>query len=127
MAENLTTNDLAGTTGRDDEAARDEVAEAPIARDPASDETSGDSRRDDGGRDTREPLLDAPEASSFTERWREVQVDFVDRPRESVEQADALVAELMQRLASGSPTSGAASSVNGTEATTSRRRIFGSP
>jgi hypothetical protein len=101
MAENLTTNDLAGTTGRDDEAARDEVAEAPIARDPASDETSGNSRREDGGGDTREPLLDAPEASSFTERWREVQVDFVDRPRESVEQADALVAELMQRLASG--------------------------
>jgi hypothetical protein len=100
MAENLTTNDLAGTTSRDDEAARDEVAEAPIARDRAADETSGDSGREDGG-DTREPLLDAPEASSFTERWREVQVDFVDRPRESVEHADALVAELMQRLASG--------------------------
>jgi hypothetical protein len=41
------------------------------------------------------------EAASFSSRWREIQVEFVDRPRESVEQADALVAELMQRLATG--------------------------
>ncbi|HSC51893.1 MAG TPA: hypothetical protein VLD16_16640 [Gaiellaceae bacterium] len=32
-------------------------------------------------------------------RWQEIQTGFVDEPRESVAQADALVADLMQRLA----------------------------
>jgi hypothetical protein len=34
-------------------------------------------------------------------RWEEIQAGFVDRPRESVEQADALVEELLQRLTAG--------------------------
>jgi hypothetical protein len=87
MADNLTTDDLAGRTTSVDDVAED----APLARDDRGAEDA------DAGR--REPLLDEGQASSFTERWREVQVDFVDRPRESVEQADALVAELMQKLA----------------------------
>ena len=37
----------------------------------------------------------------FTVRWQEIQASFVDEPRTSVEQADALVADLMQRLAAG--------------------------
>jgi hypothetical protein len=45
------------------------------------------------------PLLPADEGDRFTTRWQEIQVTFVDEPRESVEQADALVADLMQRLA----------------------------
>jgi hypothetical protein len=76
VADELSTADLAE---------RDASADAPLARD-----TENEDRR---------PLLDPPETDSFTTRWREIQVDFVDRPRESVEQADALVAELMQRLA----------------------------
>jgi hypothetical protein len=39
--------------------------------------------------------------SRCRQSWEEIQRDFVDRPRESVEQADALVADLMQRLAAG--------------------------
>jgi len=46
------------------------------------------------------PLLPADQSDRFTTRWQEIQADFVDQPRESVEQADALVADLMQRLAS---------------------------
>jgi len=53
---------------------------------------------DDGGR--HEPLLPTDQAGRYTERWQTIQADFVDEPRESVEQADALVADLMQRLAS---------------------------
>ena len=34
-------------------------------------------------------------------RWEEIQASFVDEPRDSVAQADALVADLMQRLATG--------------------------
>ena len=36
----------------------------------------------------------------YQARWREVQTDFVDDPRGAVRQADQLVAELMQALAS---------------------------
>jgi len=45
------------------------------------------------------PLLDASEGGTFRQRWTDIQVAFVDRPRDSVADADKLVAELMQRLA----------------------------
>jgi hypothetical protein len=44
-------------------------------------------------------LLPADQGERFTTRWEEIQTSFVDRPREAVEQADALVADLMQRVA----------------------------
>jgi hypothetical protein len=47
------------------------------------------------------PLLPDDESEGFTNRWRNIQTGFVDEPRNSVAQADALVAELMQRLAAG--------------------------
>jgi hypothetical protein len=99
MPENLSTDDLAGVTESGEGRTRADASDEPVGRDPEATRRSDEASRDADG-DTREPLLDAPETSSFTERWREVQVDFVDRPRESVEHADALVAELMQRLAS---------------------------
>ena len=46
-------------------------------------------------------LLPDNETERFTRRWQEIQAGFVDEPRTSVEQADALVADLMQRLAAG--------------------------
>jgi hypothetical protein len=45
------------------------------------------------------PLLAGAESEGFRARWTDVQTAFVDAPRKSVEQADALVAELMQHLA----------------------------
>jgi hypothetical protein len=45
------------------------------------------------------PLLPGDETQRFDEQWRTVQGSFVDHPREAVEQADKLVADLMQRLA----------------------------
>jgi hypothetical protein len=45
------------------------------------------------------PLLPDDQSREFTARWQEIQVRFVDEPRDSVAQADALVADLMQRLA----------------------------
>jgi hypothetical protein len=47
-----------------------------------------------------EPLFDDAVDRDFRDRWREIQTGFVDEPRHAVEQADGLVAELMQRLAS---------------------------
>jgi hypothetical protein len=51
--------------------------------------------------DEREPLLPADQAERYKNRWEQIQASFVDQPREAVEQADGLVADLMQRLASG--------------------------
>jgi hypothetical protein len=48
-----------------------------------------------------EPLLPRDQADGLTSRWTQIQAGFVDEPRQSVEQADALVADVMQRLAAG--------------------------
>jgi hypothetical protein len=49
---------------------------------------------------TTGPLLAADDAEGFRARWTDIQTGFVDAPRRAVEQADALVAELMKHLAS---------------------------
>jgi hypothetical protein len=41
------------------------------------------------------------QGAEFQGRWESIQVTFVDDPRDAVENADALVAELMQQLADG--------------------------
>jgi hypothetical protein len=45
------------------------------------------------------PLLTDDAADAYQARWDEIQAAFVDEPRWVVEQADSLVAEVMQRLA----------------------------
>ena len=78
-------------------------ADEPAAKDGESDVMTADEPADepeDGGmRSGDEPLLPIDQMERFSGRWQEIQADFVDRPRESVEAADALVADLMQRLA----------------------------
>jgi hypothetical protein len=44
-------------------------------------------------------LLDDGELQNMTMRWKDIQAEFVDEPTTAVREADALVAELMQRLA----------------------------
>jgi len=103
----LTTADLAGTAvrepeqeqmEREDEAA-DREPRAPDVRDadaaPAPQARMAADRPD--GR--AEPLFAADQAGEFKGRWTDIQVGFVDEPRQAVEQADALVAEVMKRLA----------------------------
>jgi hypothetical protein len=43
-------------------------------------------------------LLDRSDAERFRDRWQSIQGTFVDEPKQSVEQADALVTEVIQRL-----------------------------
>jgi hypothetical protein len=45
------------------------------------------------------PLFAPDEAERFRSEWSRIQADFVDEPGPSVEQADALVASVMKRLA----------------------------
>jgi hypothetical protein len=54
-------------------------------------------RRD--GEDAAITLFPENEANNFRTRWTEIQTGFVDEPRRAVEQADALVAEVIKRLA----------------------------
>ena len=48
---------------------------------------------------TRAMLLEDGELQGITMRWKDIQAEFVDEPATAVKEADALVAELMQRLA----------------------------
>jgi hypothetical protein len=47
----------------------------------------------------RASLFADDQASELRARWQEVQIEFVDDPRQAVQDADALVADLMKRLA----------------------------
>ena len=57
------------------------------------DEPSPDARQ------ATEPLFSSSDAERYRDQWTSVQGEFVDQPREAVEQADRLVADLMQSLA----------------------------
>jgi hypothetical protein len=53
------------------------------------------------GDDHDQELFRDDELQSFRSRWDEVQGRFVDEPRESVQKADDLVSDLVDRLTSG--------------------------
>jgi hypothetical protein len=84
------------TTMAEDRRPNQEPAAAPVGAPDA--QTAPD--LGSGGTATTGPLLAAEDAEGFRARWTDVQTGFVDAPRRAVEQADALVAELMQHLAS---------------------------
>ena len=46
-------------------------------------------------------MLPADQRRSFIAQWSDIQAHFVDQPRQSVEQADALVVDIMQRVSAG--------------------------
>jgi len=80
---------------------RDPVAEPeratadPVDAEPAATTTTGTAGTTEA--DDAAPLL--TDGEGFQSRWEEIQVRFVDEPRGAVEDADALVATVMQRLA----------------------------
>jgi hypothetical protein len=86
--ESLSTRDLASTPTDD----RDEGEERTVA-------TADQPREEPHDEDA--PLLPDEQGTDFQGRWESIQTTFVDDPRNAVENADALVAELMQRLADG--------------------------
>jgi len=108
-------DDPAGTaeTRRDETAAADTRDTDTDTRDTAraeSTETRTDTER--GGTaafaadaerssDESSELLPREQNAEFQTRWEKIQTGFVDEPRQTVEQADELVAEVMKRLAEG--------------------------
>jgi hypothetical protein len=59
----------------------------------------GTAERGDAGTGGDIALLDPQDAEEMRRRWSDTQARFVDDPREAVQTADGLVAELMQTLA----------------------------
>ena len=59
-------------------------------------ETTDDEQTTDGGAEAQ--LFADEERSSLNSRWNDIQANFVDEPRQAVEQADALVSETIERL-----------------------------
>ncbi len=55
----------------------------------------------EGQPDEDQELFADDELQSFRSRWEQVQGGFVDEPRESVQKADDLVSDLVERLTSG--------------------------
>jgi hypothetical protein len=97
----------AGTAERGTTATEATTDPGPGARGttgPAAGETAGSttpgSGTGDPTADTAE-LLPEAERGDLQRQWEGIQTGFVDEPRQTVEQADALVATVMQRLAEG--------------------------
>lgn len=94
---------------RDDERQEDRpLSTEDIANaDQRVEETNADQRVDEtqakhaaGDPDTPHELFPEQEVQRFRVEWQEIQTRFVDDPREAVQGADQLVAEVMRSLAS---------------------------
>jgi hypothetical protein len=70
----------------------------PVAQD-GGDESAQQQRPSTDDDDHSEPLFSIEEVDRFRVEWRELQSDFVDHPRDAVQHADELVAQVMQSLA----------------------------
>jgi len=112
----LSTADLADRNPDEAESSREEtdgrhdqlVDETDPGRDPDHENVTADapsSAAKGSGTtpdaDGTSPLFDRGDAQHFQSEWEAIQTGFVDEPRRAVEQADTLVADLMQRLAAG--------------------------
>jgi hypothetical protein len=113
--EGLSTRDIAGggTTASEPQVADESrvadapqvadeqrVADAPQAADAPQTADEARFRREEAG-DADAALLPGSDQQGFMGRWEEIQIRFVDDPRRAVEDADQLVAVVMQRLADG--------------------------
>ena len=111
----LSTRDLAGGTTVEtaEEPAADttvEPTDEPVAANERAAAETPETQEDHpastdemaaGRRHEPDALLPADVNTEFQGRWENLQTAFVDEPRRTVEQADQLVAEVMQRLAEG--------------------------
>jgi hypothetical protein len=104
----LRTGDLAGVTAAPAErettptdVASNESGTGDAYSKPSAPSDEKDQSAREGEREGEDavPLLASETVDRFRDEWEEIQWRFVDEPRQCVEQADTLVADLMQRLA----------------------------
>jgi len=97
---NLTTADLAGAAEQPDQQQRGEANRVAQAQEQRQEQRATDDARPQvSGAEHLAALFDPDVASRFRARWDEVQIGFVDDPRQAVRQADELVAQVMKSLA----------------------------
>jgi hypothetical protein len=95
----LSTSDLASAGQRDVAEPEREVAEPDREHEPRDQPRPAPTAvREDSGAQSA-ALFPAEEAQSLRTHWDDVQAGFVDDPRQAVQQADSLVAEVIKRLA----------------------------
>ena len=87
----LSTSDIAAAADRRPDEARDRAERDRIERDAGATAQTLD--------EPSVPLFNKEEHAGYRTRWVGIQTGFVDEPRKAVEEADALVAEVMKRLA----------------------------
>jgi hypothetical protein len=97
----LSTADLAAASNREPEREvqtdRDVTRQAQHAHAGVIADAAARSAAVDEDRST--PLFAGNESDDFRHRWTDIQAGFVDEPRKAVENADALVASAIKRLA----------------------------
>ncbi len=94
--EDLSTRDIAGASATTETETEARTGERMMPEGAESAESRA-ADLDTGG--AVGPLLGDTDQRDFQSRWAEIQTRFVDDPRRAVEDGDALVATLMQRLA----------------------------
>jgi hypothetical protein len=104
----LTTADLAGRRGMVGPQSNEFVEEVNRPKPVGSETLGGREARGPstfgvhrGGDATPAPLFAETDVNDLRARWSNVQAGFVDEPRRAVEEADKLVATVMERLAQG--------------------------
>jgi hypothetical protein len=100
MNEDLTTGDPAAIPPRQEGHENGDSSRGPQS---ATEASAASDRIDESGSSpplsSSSELFDRADRESFHDRWQTIQTGFVDEPRRSIEQADALVAEAMKCLA----------------------------
>jgi len=86
----------------DDKAKADPAVASASTRPPSDDERDAAASAAAGtAGNGKTELLERDEAEDLRRKWTDIQTTFVDRPKDSVSQADELVAETIKRLAEG--------------------------
>ena len=87
------------STDRGERAAEPTAESSTHRAEPAAESPTGQAEA--AADDDQAPLLGEDEGAELGSRWESIQVTFVDDPRRAVEEADGLVAHVMQQLAEG--------------------------
>jgi hypothetical protein len=101
LEDNLTTADIArpATPRQARAAAMDHSPDAVEAHQPIELPSATPNAEKTASLTAAGPLFPDDELHNFRARWDQVQASFVDEPREAVEQADSLVANVVKRIA----------------------------
>ena len=82
-----------------DAAAENHKADRPTSTAEVAQELERPEARRREDQEAAVTLFPDKDTNDFRKRWTDIQTGFVDEPRRAVEQADALVAEVIKRLA----------------------------